>query len=220
MERTWARGRCTPTLLAAGARRPPCRNKAPKRAGAGVVGGGGGAVPSQGRWYSSGGAESSCGAELWAGQARGRALASGRLRPRLWPGAFPTQAPPLCPHSGSPSFLLAAGCQETTLPRQSAETGGGGGGAVLVAGEMVLLHCGAECPGGGAMGESVCAAAHWPRGRPRPHLWPGRSPRRPRLYVRNNSTLPFPHASPAITTLPQAHASGFLRCPSRLLLKS
>ena len=190
----------------------PAETKCRNGRGRGSLGGGGGAVPRRRGdgtppWWR----RVSWGAELWAGQApRPRTGLGGGPAPVYGPGRS-LRRPRLCVLTvAPPSFLLAAGCQETTLPRQSAETGGGGGhsgateGRYLVAGAMVHLHGGAESPGGGAMGGSSSAAAHWPLGRPRPRAWPGAFPTQaPPLRPRSGSTFLSPHPSPAITTLPQ-----------------
>ena len=82
------------------------RDKAPKQAGAGVTRGRRrGGTSSQGRWYTSMVAPSLLGGGAMGGSSSAAAhWPLGRPRPRAWPGAFPTQAPPLRPHSGS-TFL-------------------------------------------------------------------------------------------------------------------
>ena len=138
----------------------PAETKCRNGRGRGSLGGGGGAVPRRRGdgtppWWR----RVSWGAELWAGQApRPRTGLGGGPAPVYGPGRS-LRRPRLCVLTvAPPSFLLAAGCQETTLPRQSAETGGGGGhsgateGRYLVAGAMVHLHGGAESPGGRSYG--------------------------------------------------------------------
>ena len=123
----------------------------------------------------------------------------GRPRPRLWPGAFPTQAPPLRPHSGS--TFLSPGCRvpgdhsaktKRRNRRGRGSLGGDGGAVPRRRGDGTppwwrRVSWGAELWAGQAP-------------RPRTGLWrgpapvhgPGRSPRRPRLCVLAVAPPSFP----------------------------
>ena len=104
-----------------GARRPLCQDKAPKQAGAGVTRGRRrGGTSSQGRWYTSMVAPSLLGGGAMGGSSSAAAhWPLGRPRPRAWPGAFPTQAPPLRPRSGSTFLSPHPSPAITTLPQGS-----------------------------------------------------------------------------------------------------